>query len=68
VAEQNNELLMKNHEARPTGSSPFQEVNVATHDHYGKTHDLGHGRGQGRGCGLNRNHAGDYKNTFLTRS
>ena len=28
VAEQNNELLMKNHEARPTGSAPFPEVNV----------------------------------------
>ena len=29
VAEQNNELLMKNHEARPTGSAPFPEVNAA---------------------------------------
>ncbi|KAK2366620.1 ARM REPEAT PROTEIN INTERACTING WITH ABF2 [Trifolium repens] len=57
VAEQNNELLMKNHEARPTGTAPFPEVNVATHDHYGKTR----GRGQGRGRSLDR--SGDYKNT-----
>ena len=28
VAEQNNELLMKNHEARLSGSAPFPEVNV----------------------------------------
>ena len=31
VAEQNNELLMKNHEARPTGSAPFPEVNVTAY-------------------------------------
>ncbi|CAN6676777.1 unnamed protein product [Malus baccata var. baccata] len=30
VAEQNNELLMKNHNSRPTGSAPFPEVNVAS--------------------------------------
>ncbi|XP_021727642.1 uncharacterized protein LOC110694779 [Chenopodium quinoa] len=32
VAEQNNELLMKNHESRPTGSTPFPEANVTTHN------------------------------------
>ena len=62
VAEQYNELLMKNHKARPIGSAPFPEVNVATHDHYGQT--LGRGQGHGSGRGLNRNHNGDYKNTF----
>ncbi|XP_068344113.1 uncharacterized protein [Pyrus communis] len=30
VAEQNNELLMKNHQSRPTGSAPFPEVNAAS--------------------------------------
>ena len=30
VAEQNNELLMKNHNSRPTGSAPFLEVNDAS--------------------------------------
>lgn len=70
VAEQNNELLMKNHEARPTGTAPFPEVNVATHDHYGQTRGRGrgrgrgHGQGRGRGLGVNHNHSGDYKNTF----
>ena len=28
MAEQNNELLMKNHESRPSGSEPFLEVNA----------------------------------------
>ena len=32
VAERNNELLLKNHEARPTGAAPFFEVNVANHN------------------------------------
>ena len=31
VVEQNNELLMKNHEARPTGYAPFPEVNVTAY-------------------------------------
>ncbi|XP_016486394.2 uncharacterized protein LOC107806696 [Nicotiana tabacum] len=30
VAEQHNTLLMKNHEARPTGSAPFSEVNMSS--------------------------------------
>ncbi|XP_070668746.1 uncharacterized protein [Malus domestica] len=30
VAEQNNELLMKNHNSRPTGSAPFPEVNATS--------------------------------------
>ena len=34
VAEQNNELLMKNHEARPIGSALFPEVNAATYHPY----------------------------------
>ncbi|XP_074355700.1 uncharacterized protein LOC141695345 [Apium graveolens] len=42
VAEQNNKLLMKNHESRPPGYSPFPDVNVATYS-------FGRGRGRGRG-------------------
>ena len=42
VAEQNSKLLMKNHEARPTGSAPFPEVNAETYHPY---------NGQSRGCG-----------------
>ncbi|KAK4404374.1 hypothetical protein Sango_0806000 [Sesamum angolense] len=55
VAEQNNELLLKNHESRPTGSAPFPKVNVATRNHYnhesyrGRGHNHSHGRGHERG-------------------
>ncbi|KAK5812063.1 hypothetical protein PVK06_027460 [Gossypium arboreum] len=55
VAEQNNELLMKNYGIRPTGSAPFPEVNVAVHNNYenrkykGRGRGRGHSRGRGRG-------------------
>jgi hypothetical protein len=42
VAEQNNELLMKNHQSRPTGSTPFPEAN-GTSFHGNK---VNHGRGR----------------------
>lgn len=32
LAEQNNELLLKNHQSRPTGSAPFPEVNVISNE------------------------------------
>ncbi|KAI3735381.1 hypothetical protein L6452_14877 [Arctium lappa] len=63
VAEQNNELLMKNHETRPTGTAPFPEANAATYNDQnrirgrgrghgrGRGRDRGHGRGRGRGSG-----------------
>ena len=34
VAEQNNELLMKNHDSRPTGSAPFPEANATTYENF----------------------------------
>ena len=46
-AEQNNELLMKNHQARPTGSKPFPEVNVVTSNEHGKNKQFGRGRARG---------------------
>ncbi|XP_022036585.1 uncharacterized protein LOC110938888 [Helianthus annuus] len=67
VAEQNNELLMKNHETCPVGTTPFPEVNVATYNDqsgshgrgrgyqrgrgHGRSHGRGHGRGRGRAYG-----------------
>ena len=42
VAEQNNELLMRNHQSRPTGSEPFPEVNAIS------SQTRGRGRGRGR--------------------
>jgi hypothetical protein len=58
VAEQNNELLMKNHESRATGAAPFPEVNVASHSQYGRGRSNDRGRGRGRG----HNHIGNFKN------
>ncbi|KAJ3680430.1 hypothetical protein LUZ60_016708 [Juncus effusus] len=55
VAEQNNKLLLKNHESRPTGSSPFLEVNTATFN--GRNRGRGPGRGRGRGGGRGRSHS-----------
>jgi hypothetical protein len=58
--EQNNELLMKNHQSRPTDSSPFPEANATTFPEanaisFKENHGLGRGRGpsRGRGCGRN---------------
>ncbi|XP_074342663.1 uncharacterized protein LOC141680297 [Apium graveolens] len=50
VAEQNNKLLMKNHESRPTGSRPFPEANAAIYN-YGRRRGGGRGRGGNRGRG-----------------
>ena len=36
VVKQNNELLMKNKQSRPTGSEPFPEVNVITSQSHGR--------------------------------
>lgn len=52
VAEQNNELFMKNHESRPTSSTPFPEANVISHsgkEQKTRDHASSHGRGRGRG-------------------
>ena len=49
VAKQNNELLMKNHQSRPTGSEAFPEVNVIS----SQNHGCGRGRGRGRSRGRN---------------
>ena len=58
VAEQNNELLMQNHENRPTGVAPFPEANVATYNDYsgGRGRGYSRGRGRGRGYGRGRGH------------
>ncbi|XP_074322726.1 uncharacterized protein LOC141659697 [Apium graveolens] len=42
-AEQNNELLMKNHQVRPTGSTPFPGVNVVTSNDLGPSKQFGRG-------------------------
>ena len=49
VTEQNNELLMKNYQSRPTGSEAFPEVIAISSQNYGR----GRGRGRGRSRGRN---------------
>lgn len=64
VAEQNNELLMKNHNMRPTGSTPlpeangtvFPEVNTTPHNKHRHGRGGNHGYGRGRGNNHSRNH------------
>ena len=61
VAEQNNELLMKNHEARPTGSAPCPEVNVTAYQPHNQIQGRGRGCGRGRSCRFG-NRSGHSKN------
>lgn len=51
VAEKNNELLMKNHKPRRSGSSPFPEENVTRYDNHNRGCGCGRSRGRGRGRG-----------------
>ena len=54
MAEQNNELLLQNHQSRPTGSTSIPEVNVASSSGRGSSHSHGRGRGSGRWRGRGR--------------
>ncbi|CAN6703958.1 unnamed protein product [Malus baccata var. baccata] len=63
VAEQNDELLMKNHNSRPTGSAPFLEVNAASLEvnatsSGGDNHKRGRGHKRGRWNRKGKNHGG----------
>ncbi|XP_070057696.1 uncharacterized protein [Nicotiana tomentosiformis] len=59
IAEQNNGLLIKNHESRPTGSCPFPEVNEMNFHQakrrrgHGPSRDHSHGRGRNSNHGKN---------------
>ncbi|XP_023751178.1 uncharacterized protein LOC111899570 [Lactuca sativa] len=66
VAEQNNELLMKNHEFRPTISVALLEANATNTDGY-RNYTCGRGRGCGLGRGrgyLNRNQSHNHNHNF----
>ena len=56
VAEQNNELLMRNHQSRPTESEPFPKVNAIS------SQTRGRGQGRGRSRGRNPQYHGSYSN------
>ena len=68
VAEKNNELLLQNHQSRPTGSKAFPEANATFASPY--SNRQGHkngptmGKGRGRGGGNNSRHhnTGPFKN------
>ena len=64
VAEQNNKLLMKNHQSRPTGTKPFPKVNAISSqtNGRGRRHGRGRGRGRGRGHGRNSRYHGTHGN------
>ena len=49
VAEQNNELLMKNHQSRPTGTVVFPKANANSSNNRGGYCGRGRGHYQGRG-------------------
>ncbi|KAL3649032.1 hypothetical protein CASFOL_005435 [Castilleja foliolosa] len=50
MAEKNNEVLMKNHQLRPTGAMAFPEANATAYKGRGG-YDRSRGRGHGRGRG-----------------
>ena len=52
MAEQNNKLLVKNHQSRPTGSMSLPKANATFVQTLG--HGQGRGYGRGRGCGHGR--------------
>jgi hypothetical protein len=74
VAEKNNELLMKNHQARPTGSLAIPEANVAFNNNTkdsGKKWGRGRGRSRGRfdkGHFNGRNHSFKGNNNYRGNS
>ncbi|XP_070676411.1 uncharacterized protein [Malus domestica] len=68
--EQNNELLMKNHNSRPTGSASFPEVNVASLEvnatlFGGDYHKQGRGHKRGRWNRKGKNHGVQFHNQVL---
>ncbi|CAN6708315.1 unnamed protein product [Malus baccata var. baccata] len=69
VAEQNNELLMKNHNSRPTGSPPFPEVNTVslernTISSRGNNYKRGRGHKRGRWNGKARTMVSSFTTKF----
>ena len=55
MAKKNNEFLLKNHQSRPTGSTPFPEVKGTSFDN--------NRRNNSRGCGHGRKRGGCTQNT-----
>ncbi|XP_068309737.1 uncharacterized protein [Pyrus communis] len=67
AAEQNNELLMKNHQSRPTGFAPFPEMNAASFEvnvtsSSGDNHKRGRGHKRSQWNRKGKNHGGQFHN------
>ncbi|XP_068339014.1 uncharacterized protein [Pyrus communis] len=67
VTEQNSELLMKNHQSRLTGSTPFPEMNdfslkVTITSSHGNNYKRGRGNKRGRWNGKGKNHGVKFHN------
>ncbi|XP_059638375.1 uncharacterized protein LOC132280215 [Cornus florida] len=68
VAEQNNELLMQNHQSRPTESVPFPEANVSSFHGHGHEHGCRHRGGRGYGRNINNyNNRGGHNCSLVPR-
>ena len=57
MVEQNNELLLKNHQSRPTGFMSLPEANATYVQTLGHEQGQGRGRGRGRGRGHGRHNS-----------
>ena len=55
LAEKNNELLMKNHQSRPTGSAAIPEANAAISNNHERRNRNGPSRGRGHGRNFSYN-------------
>ncbi|XP_027118399.2 uncharacterized protein [Coffea arabica] len=66
LAEQNNELLLKNHESRPTGASPFPEANATQFQNFGRGRGRGRRGSRGGDCGRGRGRGRD-RSRFVPR-
>ncbi|KAK9756518.1 hypothetical protein RND81_01G103300 [Saponaria officinalis] len=65
VAEQNNEILLKNHQSRPTGSDLFPEVNAIKYDLKNKGRGRGYRQGRGNNFGNYRGgRGGQFKRSY----
>ena len=62
MAEQNNELLLKNHQSCLFGSTPFPKANGTSFDKHRGNYVLGHGRGRNKQDREDRTHNSSKKN------
>lgn len=63
VVEQNNNLLLKNHQERPVGATPLPEVHMASQNNRGRGRGRSQYRGRGRGRGNNSWHRNPYNHS-----